>query len=167
MKKRIKILTPGPIRIKGFINGPVLTPYFEETDVIFAMITSGIKVVEVCDDRTEIELTVSNLNVDNSKAAREEREAAMKAKEKATNKNKENEEPKVEESVEVTDDELEVTEMVEESSEANTEEESIIVIDTAEDVNVASDNTVVEASHEQKEPKYNNYNNHNKKNHRR
>jgi hypothetical protein len=37
-KKRSKILTRGPIRVKGFINGPVLTPYFEDIAVIFAKI---------------------------------------------------------------------------------------------------------------------------------
>ena len=40
-KKRIKILTSGAIRVKGFINGPVLTPYLEDLSTIFAMISSS------------------------------------------------------------------------------------------------------------------------------
>lgn len=67
MMKKIKILTHGPIRIKGFINGPVLTPYYEDTDTIFKMITSGIDIVEVCDNGTEIKLDISNFTLNNNK----------------------------------------------------------------------------------------------------
>ena len=70
-KKRIKILTRGPIRIKGFINGPVLTPYFEDIAVIFAMLSAGVKIVEVCEDGTEIPLTTNNFADNNTKKEEE------------------------------------------------------------------------------------------------
>lgn len=65
-KKRIKVLSSGIIRVKGFMYGPILTPYFEDIDTIYAMITSGVKVVEVADDGKEIELTISNIGSDNT-----------------------------------------------------------------------------------------------------
>ena len=79
-KKRIKILTKGPIRVKGFINGPVLTPYFEDISTIFAMVSQGVHIVEVCDDKTEIRLNVNNVTEDNSKAAREEKQNLLQPK---------------------------------------------------------------------------------------
>lgn len=65
-KKKIKILTRGPIRVKGFINGPILTPYYEDINTIFAMLSAGIKIVEVCTDGKEVELTASNFANDNT-----------------------------------------------------------------------------------------------------
>ena len=65
-KKKIKILTKGIITVKGFIYGPVLTPYYEDLDTIFEMLSTGIKVVEVLDDGTEVELSIMNFNTDNS-----------------------------------------------------------------------------------------------------
>lgn len=79
-KKKIKILTTGVIKVKGFINGPVLTPYFEDLNTIFALVSAGVKVVEVCDDGAEITLTPSNFSDDHSKASREAVEAEAKAK---------------------------------------------------------------------------------------
>ena len=69
--KRIKILTHGPIRVKGFINGPVLTPYLEDINTIFSMVSQGVHVVEVCNDKTEIRLTANNITEDNTKSIRD------------------------------------------------------------------------------------------------
>lgn len=66
MDKKIKILTSGPIRAKGLIYGPVLTPYMETEDNIFTLLAAGVKVVEVLPDKTEVELTLSNFRADNS-----------------------------------------------------------------------------------------------------
>ena len=71
VKKRIKILTRGAIRVRGFINGPVLTPYYEDISTIFAMVSEGIHIVEVCEDGTEIRLTSSNFAEDNNKPVKE------------------------------------------------------------------------------------------------
>lgn len=67
MKKKIKILTPGIINAKGFIVGPVITPYIEECEMIFKMISTGVNVVEVLDNGSEITLNVSNFDTDNNK----------------------------------------------------------------------------------------------------
>lgn len=88
-KKKIKILTRGPIRVKGFINGPVLTPYYETTNTIFAMLSENINIVEVCDDGVEIPLTLKNFTEDNSKAAREAREKKNVVKEDVKEETKE------------------------------------------------------------------------------
>lgn len=95
-KKRIKILTSGVIKIKGFINGPVLTPYYEDINTIFALVSGGVKVVEVCDDGEEILLNTSNFSNDNSKAARD----AAKAKEEAEQRAKAEKEKKIKEAEE-------------------------------------------------------------------
>lgn len=60
-KKRIKILSNGVISVYGHINGPVLTPYYEDISVIVKLITSGVKVVEVADNGSESLLTVSSV----------------------------------------------------------------------------------------------------------
>lgn len=80
MKKKIKVLSSGIIRVKGFICGPILTPYYEDFDVIYKMITSGLDVVEVADDGAEIKLTVSNIGTDHSSAARKAAEDEAKKK---------------------------------------------------------------------------------------
>lgn len=85
-KKKIKILTSGPITAIGYIWGPVLTPYYEDADVIFKLLSAGTKIVEVTDDGTEVELTLQNYQSDNSKNARDKKakadeEAAKAAKE--------------------------------------------------------------------------------------
>ena len=63
--KRIKILTPGPIPSRGNIYGPVLTPFYETLSSIFRFVASGVDVVEVLSDGTEVKLTVSNYKNDN------------------------------------------------------------------------------------------------------
>jgi len=63
--KNIKILSRTPIRAKGGIYGPILTPYTEKTSIIFAMITQGVDVVEVLKDGTEVKLTTINFDKDN------------------------------------------------------------------------------------------------------
>lgn len=64
--KKIKILTSGVIECKGFIYGPVLTPYQETVDTIFTMVSRGIEVVEVLDDGTEVQLSTKNFDTLNS-----------------------------------------------------------------------------------------------------
>ena len=65
MDKKIKILTSGPIRAKGLIYGPVLTPFMENEDTIFALLAAGVDVVEVLPDGKEVKLTVMNFKEDN------------------------------------------------------------------------------------------------------
>lgn len=72
-KKRVKVLTNAPIRAKGWAYGPITVPYFESTIVIFAMLREGIKVVEVLDNGTELELTSLNFEKDNNLAVAEEK----------------------------------------------------------------------------------------------
>ena len=139
-KKRIKILTRGPIRVKGFINGPVLTPYFEDISVIFAMISQGIHVVEVCDDKAEIKLTTNNVAEDNSKAAREERQRMLQPMEKPK-------EPKVE------------SEVVESNDDQVTEIEYV----AADDVGVVEDVKSVPENNNQKHNNHTKHNKHNRK----
>lgn len=69
MDKKIKILTSGPIRAKGLIYGPVLTPFMETEDNIFTLLAAGVRVVEVLPDKTEVELTLSNFRADNTPKA--------------------------------------------------------------------------------------------------
>jgi len=64
-KKRIKILTTGVIKVKGYINGPVLTPYYETIDDIIKLLIAGIKVVEVLDDGSEVALNLNNVSSSN------------------------------------------------------------------------------------------------------
>lgn len=65
MKKMITVHYNGPIRAKGGVCGPILTPYNEDIDTIFKMLTQGIKVVEVLKDKSEVILNLSNFNTDN------------------------------------------------------------------------------------------------------
>lgn len=71
-KKRIKILSTGMIKVHGFINGPVLTPYYEDISVIIKMLTAGVKVVEVADNGAETLLTVSSVLADSEKQEKEQ-----------------------------------------------------------------------------------------------
>ena len=59
-KKKIKILTKGVITVKGYISGPVLTPYYEDISTIGDLLRSGINVVEVLSDGREVKLTIQN-----------------------------------------------------------------------------------------------------------
>ena len=102
-KKKIKILSTGPIECCGFVWGPVLTPYMETTSKIFKMISAVIHVVEVLEDGTEVRLTVENLRKDNS--------VEPEVKEDVI------EEPKAEEVVEVPSIESEQVEEVTEVTE--------------------------------------------------
>jgi len=65
--KIIKILSITPIAAKGGVYGPILTPYTEKTNIIFSMITQGLKVVEVLKDGTELKLTAINFDKENNK----------------------------------------------------------------------------------------------------
>lgn len=98
-KKKIKILSSGIIRVKGYICGPVLTPYDEDVDTIYKMLAEGIDIVEVTDDGREVELTVSNFKDDHSSAAlkkaeeeKERKEMERLAKEEAAKRKKEEKE---------------------------------------------------------------------------
>ncbi len=68
-RKRVKVLTNGPIRAKGWAYGPILAPYFEDVKTIFAMLRDRIKVVEVLNGGVEIELSAQNFDKDNSHLA--------------------------------------------------------------------------------------------------
>ena len=85
MQKKIKVLTSGIIRVKGYMCGPILTPYFEDIDTICKMLAENIKVVEVCDDGTEAVLTISNVGNDNSETAKRK---AAELKKKAAEERK-------------------------------------------------------------------------------
>jgi len=56
----------GPIYAKGGVCGPILTPYKEDIETIFKMITQGIKVVEILEDGTTVVLNLTNFNTDNT-----------------------------------------------------------------------------------------------------
>lgn len=52
----------------GMVRTPIMYPYLESIDAILIMITRyNAKVVEVLDDGREVELTINNFNIDNSK----------------------------------------------------------------------------------------------------
>lgn len=142
-KKKIKILTRGPIRAKGFINGPVLTPYFESTSTIFTMLTSGVHVVEVCEDGREVRLTPNNLYEDNSKVVEPEKVEEVKVETMV--EEMVSEEPKVEEAV-IEEDVVE-EEVKEEVAEVEKVEE------------VKPEETKVEAPKPQYQNNYNKYQN--------
>lgn len=161
-KKRIKILTRGPIRAKNFINGPVLTPYFEEIANIFTMVSQGVHVVEVCDDRTEVRLTIDNINEDNSKTAREEKSHLLQ-------QTKVEESEKVEEVKKVEEVTEEVAEAaVEPVEEKVVEPNDIVTEEKVEDVKeepVAPQQKPYEKSYNnQYNNKHNKHNNYNKNN---
>lgn len=175
-KKRIKILTTGAITVKGFINGPVLTPYWEDTATIFSMVSKGIHVVEVCDDGSEVRLTLNNFADDNSKVSREAKKA--KQAELVNNIMNGNNDTIKEESTEVkeevkeeTVEESEITEpIIEEKKEEVVEAE--VIPEVKEEVQAEPADEVKETIKDTK-PQYqqnnnyknNNYNNkHNKHN---
>lgn len=65
--KKIVILTSGYIRIdKLCIYGPVLTPYHEKITTIMKLLSDHVKVSEVLDDGTQLELNIGNFNTDNN-----------------------------------------------------------------------------------------------------
>lgn len=66
MGKKIKILTSGPIRAKGLIYGPVLTPFMETEDNIFTLLAAGVEIVEVLPDGKEVKLSMMNFKNDNA-----------------------------------------------------------------------------------------------------
>lgn len=151
-KKKIKILTDGVIRVKGFINGPVLTPYKEDISTIFALVSSGVKVVEVCDDGTEITLTTSNFSEDHSKPHVKEEVMEEKVENDQTDdvKNEVNEE--------VHEEKIETTE--EQSIEENVDD---IESESVEEV-VHSEPVVDEVRHQYNHNNNKKHNKHNKYN---
>ncbi len=63
--KMIKILHNGPIYEKSGIFGPIRTPYMEDVQTIFRLLSGGKKVVEVLSNGKEVELNVSNFDKKN------------------------------------------------------------------------------------------------------
>jgi len=131
-KKRIKILTKGIITVKGFIYGPVLTPYNEDLDTIFKMLSTGVEVVEVLDDGTEVKLDMMNFNADN--VVKDEKKTTSRRSHQAED-NKPSE-PVVEPTVEEVKEEAPAVEetVTEETAELTTEEVEPVVEPTVEEV---------------------------------
>ena len=113
-RKRIKVLSRGPIECCGFIYGPILTPYMETLSKIFKMVSANVHVVEVLEDGTEVRLTVENLKKDNSVKPVEESKV---------------EEPVVEPTVEEEIPTEEVTHEEVESTEKDCEPEAVEVVE--------------------------------------
>lgn len=67
MKKMITVHCNRPIRAKGGVCGPILTPYKEDISIIFSMLSQNIKIKEILKDGTQVELNFSNFNTDNEK----------------------------------------------------------------------------------------------------
>lgn len=65
-RKKVKVLTNGPIRAKGWVYGPILNPYMESTKIIFAMLRDSIKVVEVLNNGSELVLNATNFDKNNN-----------------------------------------------------------------------------------------------------
>lgn len=148
MKKRIKILTRGIIKVRGGrMNGPVLTPYFEDTDEIFKLISAGVKVIEVVDGE-EVPLTVSNIHTDNSSASRKAKEAEELAKKEAEEKAKADAAKAEEERLLKEMEEQEKAE-----KEAEEKANAIVIDDMTDEVNVSEVETPMS---------YNNNNKHKK-----
>ena len=59
-RKKIKILSNGPIWEKAGVMGPILTPYMEDIDAIIRLLVDGIELVEVLDNGKELPLTFMN-----------------------------------------------------------------------------------------------------------
>lgn len=126
--KRIKILTSGPIPSRGNIYGPVLTPFYEPVSSIFKFVASGIDVVEVLSDGSEVKLTVSNYKNDN--------EAAI-----VNNNGEETKNPVDEESENVQDETP-----VNETEDAETEENENAEVINPEENETENENTVDDES---------------------
>ena len=80
--KTITIPHTGPIYAKGGVYGPITTPYREDVQTIGAMLLGRIKVNEVLEDGTEVELTLAGLTkkvTDVEHVPQEEIEAKEKA----------------------------------------------------------------------------------------
>lgn len=86
MTKKIKVLSRKPIYAKGGVYGPILTPYSETIENIFAMLRDRVKVVEVLEDGREVELTFANYKKVNDgkeeKALAEAKKALAEAEER-------------------------------------------------------------------------------------
>lgn len=105
-KKKIKILSNGVLKVYGHINGPVLTPYYEDISVIVKLISSGVKVVEVSDNGSETLLTVSSV-LEEKEEVKEEKKIEEAAKEELKEE--------VKEEIEVNEPESSDEKIVEES----------------------------------------------------
>ena len=89
-KKRIKILSTGILPVIGFINGPILTPYYESVQTIYQMVLKGIEIVEVLPDGTEVKLTHANVMTDNTKKQEKKVSKQSKVKDPVVEEVKEN-----------------------------------------------------------------------------
>ena len=48
--RKIKILSPGPIRAMGMVHGPILTPYTVDDAKLTALLKEGLNIVEILPD---------------------------------------------------------------------------------------------------------------------
>jgi len=64
-QKKITIATPGKLRLKGGIRGPIEIPYMEDISNIGRMVMAGYKVIEHLADGTTVPLDVHNYNQEN------------------------------------------------------------------------------------------------------
>lgn len=134
-EKKIKVLTSGMLNVPGFFYGPILTPYLEKLSVIYRLVSSGIEVVEVCNDGREVKLDRFNY-ADDHNVVNEVKKPDVRT-----------EKDKKEQPVEVTDP-VE-TEAVVESEEVLVEDEETIIVESSDedadaDVNTTEDPEVRE-----------------------
>ena len=164
--KRIKILTSGPIPSRGNIYGPVLTPFYEPVSSIFKFVASGIDVVEVLSDGSEVKLTVSNYKNDNEAAIVNNNGGEIKNPEVKVNENTQDETPVEEtettETKETDDVKVENTETEDDTTE---DDESENTQDETPVEETETTETVERTKVQGKEN--NNYVKHNKKNNNR
>lgn len=108
-KKKIKIISDGVLKVYGHINGPVLTPYYEDISTIVKLISSGAKVIEVSENGSEKLLTVADVLKDDE-VVKEEKKIEKPVKEETKEEVKE--EPK---EIEVTEPESSDEQVVEDA----------------------------------------------------
>lgn len=145
-KKRIKITTNGPITIpnpkKGvptYIWGPVLTPYYETVDMIFKLLSVGVKINEVTDGGDEVELTLQNYQNDNSKKTKaKETTKAAKAEEDKKKKEAEAKAKAEQEAIEKAEKEAE--ELRIKSVEEATEVDETVDVETVDQTKTTQNN---------------------------
>lgn len=59
--RKIKILSPGPIRSMGMIHGPIITPYNVDDAKLRSLIREGLDIVEILPDKTEKKLSINDI----------------------------------------------------------------------------------------------------------
>lgn len=66
--RKIKILSPGPIRAMGGIHGPILTPYTVDETKLASLLSEGLKIVEVMPNGREQEINIGSVYHSTNKA---------------------------------------------------------------------------------------------------